>query len=219
MANEKRAKITLSMEDLKASLDSFLVEPPKADRRGVLAAEATARDLARAEALAVYLADLHRAPVPGPPERYHRALRDLIGSGEGVLDIADSYPEGGPVPFERLAALERRCVDFRWKIRGLAHRLRRTHGDFHPYNILFREGVDFTLLDASRGGSGERSVKFQRGEVRQPHERRQVFGEHVVDHLALARDRDRLDPVRPVGGRVLLKEGRGINPVGPAPDR
>src|SRR5262249_54448100 len=29
------------------------------------------------------------------------------------------------------------------------------HGDFHPYNILFREGVDFSLLDASRGGVGE----------------------------------------------------------------
>ena len=58
-----------------------------------------------------------------------------------------------PSPFERLAALERRAVDFRWKLRGRAHRLRRTHGDFHPYNILFREGADFTLLDASRGGA------------------------------------------------------------------
>src|SRR6185437_5803659 len=99
--------------------------------------DATPRDLARARALAAYLADLHRRPAPGPPEIYHRAVRDLVGSGEGIFGIADSYPEGGPVPFERLAALERRCVDFRWRLRGKAHRLRRTHGDFHPYNILF----------------------------------------------------------------------------------
>jgi hypothetical protein len=118
-------------------------------------AEATARDLLRAEALASYLADLHTRPFGGPPELYHRAVRDLVGSGEGIFGIADSYPEDGPVPPARLAALERRAVDFRWKIRCRAHRLRRTHGDFHPYNILFRDGADFTLLDASRGGCGD----------------------------------------------------------------
>jgi len=121
--------------------------------------EATVQDVARAGALASYLAGLHCAPLPPPgarpPELYRRAVRDLIGSGEGIFGIADSYPEGGPVASERLAALERRAVDFRWKIRGRAHRLRCTHGDFHPYNILFREGVDFTLLDASRGGRGD----------------------------------------------------------------
>jgi aminoglycoside phosphotransferase (APT) family kinase protein len=119
--------------------------------------EATARDVARAGALASYLADLHREPPlgPGAPGLYQRALRDLVGSGEGIFGIADSYPEGGPVAFERLAAIEQRCVAFRWRLRGRAHRLRRTHGDFHPYNILFREGADSTLLDASRGGRGE----------------------------------------------------------------
>jgi Phosphotransferase enzyme family len=115
----------------------------------------SALDVDRARALAAYLADLHRERLPGPPELYHRALRDLVGSGEGIFGIADSYPEGGPVAFERLAAIERRAVDHRWKLRGRAHRLRRTHGDFHPYNILFREGTDFTLLDASRGGAGD----------------------------------------------------------------
>jgi len=113
------------------------------------------RDLARARALAEYLVELHREPVDGPPELYHRAVRDLVGSGEGIFGIADSYPSGGPIPFTRLAALERRCVDFRWRLRGREGRLRRTHGDFHPYNILFREGADFTLLDASRGGVGD----------------------------------------------------------------
>jgi aminoglycoside phosphotransferase (APT) family kinase protein len=29
------------------------------------------------------------------------------------------------------------------------------HGDFHPWNILFRTGSDFTVLDRSRGEWGE----------------------------------------------------------------
>lgn len=113
------------------------------------------RDLDRARALARYLVDLHRPPLEGPKALYHRAIRDLVGSGEGIFGIADSYPEGGPVPFARLAEIEQRAAAFRWRLRGREDRLRRTHGDFHPYNILFREGCDFTLLDASRGGAGD----------------------------------------------------------------
>ena len=29
------------------------------------------------------------------------------------------------------------------------------HGDFHTWNILFREGTDFSVLDRSRGEWGE----------------------------------------------------------------
>ena len=36
-----------------------------------------------------------------------------------------------------------------------AHRLRQVHGDFHPWNILFRAGERFTLLQRSRGEWGE----------------------------------------------------------------
>ncbi len=121
------------------------------EERGV----ANERDVFRARALARYLVDLHGAPLGGAPELYHRALRDLVGSGEGIFGIADSYPADGPVGWERIAAIERRCVDWRWRLRGRERRLRRTHGDFHPYNILFREGDDFTVLDASRGGAGD----------------------------------------------------------------
>jgi hypothetical protein len=112
------------------------------------------RDLDRARALAGYLAELHRPPHPGPREVYERAIRDLVGSGEGLFGIADGYPEGA-VPAERLAGIERRAVEWRWRLRGRSHRLRKTHGDFHPYNVLFREGVDFTVLDASRGCAGD----------------------------------------------------------------
>jgi aminoglycoside phosphotransferase (APT) family kinase protein len=113
------------------------------------------RDLARAEALAAYLAELHREPLAAPPELYQRALRDAVGSGEGIFGIVDSYPVGGPVAIDRLARFEQRAVAYRARLRGRTSRLRRTHGDFHPYNLLFREGVDFTVLDASRGGVGD----------------------------------------------------------------
>jgi len=29
------------------------------------------------------------------------------------------------------------------------------HGDFHPWNLLFREGADFSVLDRSRGRYGD----------------------------------------------------------------
>ena len=32
---------------------------------------------------------------------------------------------------------------------------RARHGDFHPWNLLFREGTDFSVLDRSRGEWGE----------------------------------------------------------------
>jgi aminoglycoside phosphotransferase (APT) family kinase protein len=119
------------------------------------ARSATELDVGRAQALAGYLVELHKRPCRAPPELYVRAIRDLLGSGEGIFGIADSYPLDRVIPLERLCAIEQRCVTWRWRLRGRTGRLRRTHGDYHPYNVLFREGVDFTLLDASRGGVGE----------------------------------------------------------------
>jgi hypothetical protein len=46
-------------------------------------------------------------------------------------------------------------VAWRWRLRRRVHRLRCVHGDFHPWNLLFREGTDFSVLDRSRGEWGE----------------------------------------------------------------
>lgn len=112
-------------------------------------------DVDRARSLAEWLAALHAETVTDPPEVYHRAIRDLVGSGEGIFGLVDSYPAGGPIDPSRLARLEQRAATFRLRLRDKHRRLRRTHGDFHPYNVLFRSGVDFSVLDASRGCRGD----------------------------------------------------------------
>jgi aminoglycoside phosphotransferase (APT) family kinase protein len=113
------------------------------------------QDLARAAALARYLVELHRSPIDRPPA-YRRAIRDLVGHGEGIFGIVDDYGPGVPgAPPARLQAIERRCLDWRWRLRNYHARLRQTHGDFHPFNVVFQSGVGFTLLDASRGGQGD----------------------------------------------------------------
>jgi hypothetical protein len=113
-----------------------------------------ARDGERADALADYLVEIHRTQ-GGDPSLYLRRVRELVGHGECIFGVCDSYPGDGPVRLERLREIEKRCVDWRWKLRAKATRLRQVHGDFHPWNILFREGIDFSVLDRSRGEWGE----------------------------------------------------------------
>ncbi|HEY5922236.1 MAG TPA: hypothetical protein VIV11_11220 [Kofleriaceae bacterium] len=114
---------------------------------------ASTADVERAAALARYLARLH-VPMEGT-QRYRRAIRDLVGHGEGVFGIVDGYPENVPgAPAELLRAIESSCVEWRWRLRAHEERLARIHGDFHPFNLVC-EGDQFTALDASRGTCGE----------------------------------------------------------------
>jgi aminoglycoside phosphotransferase family enzyme len=72
------------------------------------------------------------------------------------MGLADSYPaRHGFITADLLMNIERRCVEWRWRLKSRAHRLRRVHGDFHPFNILFRDGTDFSVLDRSRGEWGD----------------------------------------------------------------
>lgn len=112
-------------------------------------------DLARLDALAGYLAALHQ-PLGEPGPRYRRAIRDLVGSGEGIYGIVDGYPADVPgASAIRLRGLEERCAEWRWRLRDEDARLVRTHGDFHPFNIVFAGEADLALLDASRGACGD----------------------------------------------------------------
>jgi aminoglycoside phosphotransferase (APT) family kinase protein len=110
-----------------------------------------ARDTQRADALCDYLVEIHRLRGPDPG-LYVRRVRELVGHGECIFGVADSYPARYAAVLQQI---ERLCIAWRWRLKERTHRLRQVHGDFHPWNILFREGADFTALDRSRGEWGE----------------------------------------------------------------
>jgi hypothetical protein len=115
----------------------------------------TPLDIGRTEALSTYLAEIH-ANRHDDRELYLRKIRDTVGHGECIMGLTDSYPDDLDfVTWGDLCEIEKKCVDWRYKIKGRTHRLCMTHGDFHPWNIMFREGADFTVLDRSRGEWGE----------------------------------------------------------------
>jgi len=112
-------------------------------------------DFARCKALSDYLAEVH-AKKHSSPVLYTRRIRDLLGHGECIMGLIDNYPKRYEfINQELLKRIELSCAEWRWRIKGRQHRLCQVHGDFHPWNILFREGTDFSVLDRSRGEWGE----------------------------------------------------------------
>ena len=118
--------------------------------------EAIDLDEERCVALADYLAEIHSVKNPDAPQLYFRRVRDLLGHGEGIFGLTDSYPTNlGYVNEKSLIELEKRCVEWRWRLKQKAQRLSQVHGDFHPWNIMFTQGNEFTVLDRSWGEWGE----------------------------------------------------------------
>lgn len=112
-------------------------------------------DRQRTIALAHYLAEIHGTK-RRDADLYKRRLRELIGHGECIMGLTDSYPTRcGFITGDLLRTVEEACNRWRWRLRDKTHRLSQVHGDFHPYNVLFRAGTDFAVLDRSRGEWGE----------------------------------------------------------------
>jgi hypothetical protein len=118
-------------------------------------------DEERVIALSTYLAEVHSVKKEDDG-LYIRRIRDLIGHGECIMGLMDSYLVNRSkeksldfVTWKELEELEKACVEWRWKLKEFSHRLCVVHGDFHPWNIIFRGGTDFTVLDRSRGEWGE----------------------------------------------------------------
>jgi tRNA A-37 threonylcarbamoyl transferase component Bud32 len=113
----------------------------------------TQLDEFRAEALSNYLIEVHSLKLDAP-NLYKRRLRELFGHGECIMGLIDNYP-GKFIEKEKFYLIAEKCFKHIWRIREKTYRLCQVHGDFHPWNILFREKTDFTVLDRSRGEWGE----------------------------------------------------------------
>ena len=112
-------------------------------------------DRQRTVALAHYLAEIHGTK-RRDADLYKRRLRELIGHGECIMGLTDSYPARcGFITGDLLRTVEEACNRWRWRLHDKVDRLSQVHGDFHPYNVLFRTGTDFAVLDRSRGEWGE----------------------------------------------------------------
>ena len=113
-------------------------------------------DIERAKMLAHFLAEIHAHKYSGEEAKtlYRRRIRDLIGHGECIMGIIDSYD---PVDFttdRELLDYAGKCLCWWGKIRDKSERLCSVHGDYHPGNIRLQKD-DFILLDRSRGSWGE----------------------------------------------------------------
>ncbi|OFV67379.1 MAG: aminoglycoside phosphotransferase [Candidatus Syntrophoarchaeum caldarius] len=141
----------LLMEEVEGS--EYVLDLNRISRRG----ELEDLDRERAYALSSYLARIHAIkPEKGMESLYTRRIRELVGHGECIMGLTDSYPPNLEfISWKELEIIEKGAVRWRWRIKDRCERLCAVHGDFHPWNILFREGTSFTMLDRSRGAWGE----------------------------------------------------------------
>lgn len=134
-------------------------------------------DIGKIQSMTSYLAGIHSVKKDSK-QMYWRKVRDTIGHGECLMGVFDTYPEG-TISSSEMADIEKKCVDWRARLKPKFKRLCQVHGDFHPGNIWFKEdrsqqsavsntppippldkgeqvgGIDFILLDRSRGPWGD----------------------------------------------------------------
>ncbi|MBI5664994.1 MAG: aminoglycoside phosphotransferase family protein [Nitrospirae bacterium] len=124
-----------------------------------------AQDIEKIRSMTSYLAMIHSVKKDSK-QLYWRKVRDTIGHGECLMGVFDTYPEG-TISSSGMSDIEKKCVDWRARLKPKFNRLCQVHGDFHPGNIWFtppipplsrggqRGGIDFILLDRSRGPWGD----------------------------------------------------------------
>jgi Predicted aminoglycoside phosphotransferase len=113
------------------------------------------KDVERCLKLCNYLSQIHS--LKSKDKRlYIRRIRDLIGHGECIFGLIDSYSKDFKFFSEDdFIKLEKKLIEWRWKLKNYTHRLSVIHGDFHPWNIFFLDNNDFILNDRSRGEYGD----------------------------------------------------------------
>jgi aminoglycoside phosphotransferase (APT) family kinase protein len=115
--------------------------------------ELTEADIEKIRTMAFYLAGIHAKKKDSRP-LYWRKVRDTIGHGECLMGVFDTYPDG-TISYEEMADIEKKCIDWRARLKPKFRRLCQVHGDFHPGNIWFQDDGDILLLDRSRGPWGD----------------------------------------------------------------
>jgi hypothetical protein len=115
-------------------------------------------DILRAKIIAEYLAKLHSQKNQNP-KLYTRHIRDLIGHGEMLMGVIDTYPPAINLDFtsiEELEKIEVETVRWRNRIKHSSERCSRIHGDVHPFgNLRFKNDNSILALDMSREKFGE----------------------------------------------------------------
>jgi len=118
----------------------------------------TDNDVARCCKAAEFLAELHSMKLRNDI-LYKRHIRDLIGHGEMLMGVVDTYPDLAELDFttpEEISEIEMKAVLWRNRIKHMGHRLSRIHGDYHPFgNIRFKQDNSMVALDLSREEYGE----------------------------------------------------------------
>jgi hypothetical protein len=155
----------------KAEGDNYFTDLTEFSQKDSL----TENDILKIDAMASYLAEIH-ALKKDSRTLYWRKLRDTVGHGECLMGVFDSYPDG-TLSYNEMAGIIKKSVDWIARLKPKCRRLCQIHGDFHPGNIWFTPpspplskdstppllplarggegGVDFILLDRSRGPWGD----------------------------------------------------------------
>ncbi len=111
-------------------------------------------DRKRIKAMVKYLSEIHSVKKRSKT-LYLRKIRDTIGHGECLMGVLDGYKNVKFTNLEEMADIEKKCIEWRMRLKPKWKRLCQIHGDFHPGNIWFRSDSDFTVLDRSRGPWGD----------------------------------------------------------------
>jgi hypothetical protein len=112
-----------------------------------------AYDIGKIKTMTSYLAEIHSVKKDSRA-LYWRKIRDIIGHGECLMGVFDTYPDG-IIGYKEMADIEKKCTDWRAKLKPGFGRLCKIHGDFHPGNIWFKDQQNLILLDRSRGPWGD----------------------------------------------------------------
>lgn len=135
---------------------AYVYDLDEIKKRGYL----TEQDRKRSLLLSDYLVYVHKHRYRGPKKLarslHARHTRDVIGDGEMLMGVLDTYPDKVSwINKKILSEIVVHAVRRREQIKDKYYRLCRIHGDFHPANIFFEKDESFKVTDASREVWGE----------------------------------------------------------------